>query len=82
MAFFFHIFERIVRRFLNDTFDSEPFIQTAPKKIIYLSFPKRGMQSLSIVFRSLGRIFPIFSFKDEVPKHPKSSVVYHGSFIQ
>ena len=43
-----HVFDRIVRRFLDDTFDPKPLVLTAPKKIIYLCLPFTGVHSLQI----------------------------------
>ena len=43
-----HMFERITRRFLNNTFDPKPSVQTVPKKIIYFCLPFTGIHSLQI----------------------------------
>ena len=43
-----HMFDRIVRRFLDQTFDPKPPVLTTPKKIIYLCLPFPGIHSLQI----------------------------------
>ena len=43
-----HMFERITRRFLDNTFDPKPSVQTVPKKIIYFCLPFTGIHSLQI----------------------------------
>ena len=47
-GFPFHMFEHIVRRFLDNTSNPKPFFQTVPKKIIYFCFPFTGTHSLQI----------------------------------
>ena len=42
------MFERITLRFLENTFDPKPSVQTVPKKIIYFSLPFTGIHSLQI----------------------------------
>ena len=42
------MFDRIVRRFLDHTFDPKPPVLTAPKKIIYFCLPFTGIHSLQI----------------------------------
>ena len=86
-AFCSHMFNSIVRRFLDNIFHSKPPILTAAKKIIYFSLPFTGTHSLQIrsafphlnirfIFRSPTRISTFFPFKDKVPKYLRSSVVY------
>ena len=43
------MFERITRRFLDNTFDPKPSVQTVPKKIIYFCLPFTGIHSLQIL---------------------------------
>ena len=43
-----HMFKRITRRFLDNTFDPKPSVQTVPKKIIYFCLPFTGIHSLQI----------------------------------
>ena len=43
-----HMFDRIVRRFLDHTFDPRPPVLTASKKIIYFCLPFTGIHSLQI----------------------------------
>ena len=43
-----HMFYRIVRPFLDHTFDPKPTVLIAPKKIIYLCLPFTGIHSLQI----------------------------------
>ena len=43
-----HMFDRIVRRFLDHTFDPRPPVLTAFKKIIYFCLPFTGIHSLQI----------------------------------
>ena len=43
-----HMFERITRRFLDNTFDPKPSLQTVPKKIICFCLPFTGIHSLQI----------------------------------
>ena len=43
-----HMFECITRRFLDNTFDPKPSVQTVPKKIIYFCLPFPGIHSLQI----------------------------------
>ena len=43
-----HMFDRIVRRFLEHTFDPRPPVLTASKKIIYFCLPFTGIHSLQI----------------------------------
>ena len=43
-----HMFDCIVRRFLDYTFDPKPPVLTAPKKIIYFCLPFTGIHSLQI----------------------------------
>ena len=43
-----HMFERITRRFLDNTFDPKPSVQTVPKKIVYFCLPFSGIHSLQI----------------------------------
>ena len=42
------MFERITRRFLDNTFDPKPSVQTVPKKIIYFCLPFTGIHSPQI----------------------------------
>ena len=42
------MFERISRRFLDNTFDPKPSVQTVPKKRIYFCFPFTGIHSFQI----------------------------------
>ena len=42
------MFDCIVRRFLDHTFDPKPPVLTAPKKIIYFCLPFTGIHSLQI----------------------------------
>ena len=60
-----HMFDRIVRHFLDHTFDPKPPDLTAPRKIIYFCLPFNGIHSLQIL-----------SLQDKVPKYLRSSVVY------
>ena len=77
-----HMFDRIVRRLLDHTFDPKPPVLTAPKKIIYCYLPFIVIHSLQIradirfIFRSSRRISSFFPFKDKVPKYLRPSVVY------
>ena len=43
-----HMFERITRRFFDNTFDLKPSVQTVPKKIIYFCLLFTGIHSLQI----------------------------------
>ena len=43
-----HMFERITRRFLDNTFDPKSSVHTVPKKIIYFCLPFTGIHSLQI----------------------------------
>ena len=43
-----HMFERITRRFLDNTFDPKPSVNTIPKKIIYFCLPFTEIHSLQI----------------------------------
>ena len=42
------MFERITRRFLDNTLDPKPSVQTVPKKIIYFCLPFTGIHSFQI----------------------------------
>ena len=42
------MFERITRRFLDNTFDPKPSVQMVPKKIVYFCLPFTGIHSLQI----------------------------------
>ena len=42
------MFKRITRKFLDNTFDPKPSVQTVPKKIIYFCLPFTGIHSLQI----------------------------------
>ena len=52
-----HMFKRITRRFLDNTFDPKPSVQTVPKKIIYFCLPFTGIHSLQIRTQ-INRRFP------------------------
>ena len=86
-----HMFDWIVRHFLDNTFQPKPSILTAPKKIIYFCLPFTGSHSLQIRtqinrlcnaafphldIRFVFRISSFFPFKDKVPKFLRSGVVY------
>ena len=43
-----HMFDHLVRRFLNNIFEPTPTIHTVPKKIIYFCLPFTGSHSLQI----------------------------------
>ena len=60
-----HMFDRIVRRFLDHTFDSKPPVLIAPRKIVYFCLPFTGIHSVQIL-----------PLQDEVPKYLRSIVVY------
>ena len=43
-----HMFDHLVRRFLNNIFEPKPATHTAPKKIVYFCLPFTGSHSLQI----------------------------------
>ena len=56
-----HMFDRIVRQFLDNTFQPKPPVLTAPKKTIYFCLPFTGSHSLQIrtqVSRLCNAAFP------------------------
>ena len=51
-----HMFDHLVRRFLDNMFDPKPTLYTVPKKIVYFCLPFTGSHSLQIRnFRNLFR---------------------------
>ena len=55
------MFKRITRRFLDNTFDPKPSVQTVPKKIIYFCLPFTGIHSFQIrtqIDRLCNGVFP------------------------
>ena len=54
-----HMFERITRRFLDNTFDPKPSVQTVPKKIIYFCLPFTGIHSLQIRTQTIAFVMPL-----------------------
>ena len=56
-----HMFKRITRRFLDNTFDPKPSVQTVPRKIIYFCLSFTGTHSLQIrtqIDRLCNGVFP------------------------
>ena len=47
-GFPFHMFDHLVRRFLDNMFDPKPTLYTVPKKIVYFCLPFTGSHSLQI----------------------------------
>ena len=45
---FAHMFDQLVRRFLNNLFEPKPPVLTVPKKIVYFCLPFTGSHSLQI----------------------------------
>ena len=43
-----HMFDQLVRRFLNNIFEQKPDVHTAPKKMVYFCRPFTGSHSLQI----------------------------------
>ena len=43
-----HMFDKLIRHFLNNLFDSKPPLFTVPKKIVYFCLPFTGSHSLQI----------------------------------
>ena len=43
-----HMFDQLVRRFLNKIFEPKPVVHTAPKKTVYFCLPFTGSHSLQI----------------------------------
>ena len=43
-----HMFDHLVRRFLDNMFDPKPILYTVPKKIVYFCLPFTGSHSLQI----------------------------------
>ena len=43
-----HMFDQLVRRFLNNIFEPKPVVHTAPKKTVYSCLPFTGSHSLLI----------------------------------
>ena len=43
-----HMFDQLVRRFLNNIFEPKPVVHTAPKKTVYFCLPFTGSHSLQI----------------------------------
>ena len=55
------MFKRITRRFLDNTFDPKPSVQTVPKEIIYFCLSFTGIHSLQIrtqIDRLCNGVFP------------------------
>ena len=73
-----HMFERITRRFLDNTFDLKPSVQTVPKKIIYFCLPFTGIRSLQIrtqINRLCNAAF-LISILDFFPAPPDESLLF------
>ena len=72
------MFERINRRFLDNTFDHKPSVQTVPKKIIYFCLPFTGIHSLQIrtQINCLCNAASLISILDSFSAPPDESLLF------
>ena len=72
------MFERITRRFLDNTFDPKPSVQTVPKKIIYFCLPFTVIHSLQIrtQINCLCNAASLISILDSLSAPPDESLLF------
>ena len=74
--------DRCVELFLDKLFSKKKIVHTVPKKVINISLPFMGKDSLKIrgkiqvMFNSGKRLGSFFSSKDKVPLNARSLVLY------